>query len=135
MPRRIVVIAGAILIATTTSALAAPTTWHTRSHLGSATAARAHSLGCSFTTRAIHAGDLRTTCSSSTGHASASYTFRFTGVLMGTPTVTVTSSHTSGVRVTETLVRPSATTLRVTVVAHGKGSATIQSVRINYGTC
>jgi hypothetical protein len=133
--RRIVAIAAAILVGTTTAAWAAPTTWHTKTHLGAVTSSRARSLGCSYATGVIHAGDLRMSCSAGTGHAAASYTFRFTGILMGTPTVTVTGTHTTGLRVTETLTRPSATTLRVTIVAHGKGSDTIRSVRITYGTC
>jgi hypothetical protein len=115
--------------------LAGTTTWHTKSHLGAATSSRERSLGYSYATSVIHSGDLRMSCASSTGHAAASYTFRFTGILMGAPTVTFTGGHTTGVRVTETLTRPSATTLRVTVVAHGKSSDTIRNVRINYGTC
>jgi hypothetical protein len=133
--RSIVVIAVAILVATTASALAAPTTWNTKTHLGAATSSRARSLGCSFTTSVIHTGDLGTSCSSGSGHATAVYTFRYSGILMGTPTVTVTSSHASGVKVTKTLTRPTATTLRVTVVAHGAGGDTIRSVRVTYGTC
>jgi hypothetical protein len=99
------------------------------------TSTRARSLGCAFATGVIHSGDLRMSCLSSTGHAAASYTFRYSGILMGTPTVTVASRHTSGVKVTTTLTHPSATALRVTVVAKGKGSDTIRTVHITYATC
>jgi hypothetical protein len=74
-------------------------------------------------------------CSSTTGRAVASYTYRFTGILMGTPKFTIDATHATSVKVTTTLTRPTVMTLRVTIVAQGKGSDTIQSVKISYVTC
>jgi hypothetical protein len=74
-------------------------------------------------------------CSTTTGRAVASYTFRITGLLMGTPTFHVASAHTSGVKVTTSMTQPTASTVRVVVVATGRGSDTIRSVSLNYTTC
>jgi hypothetical protein len=65
----------------------------------------------------------------------ASYTFHITGLLMGTPTFHLASAHTSGVKVTTTVTHPTASTVRVIVVATGRGSDTIRAVSLNYATC
>ena len=74
-------------------------------------------------------------CSSATGRAVATYTFHITGLLMGTPSFSVSAVHTGSVKVTTTLSHPSASVIRVTVVARGKGSENIRSVGIDYSTC
>jgi hypothetical protein len=132
--RRILVSVAVILLSTTGPAFGAPTTQHRQSHLGSVSS-RSASPGCSFATGVKHPHDLKMSCSSATGRAVATYTFHITGALMGTPTIGVNAVHSGSVVVTTTVSHPSASVVRVTVAARGKGSENIRSVSIDYSTC
>jgi hypothetical protein len=122
------------MVVMTGSAYAGVTTYHTQNHYGDS-ASRTGTRSCSFATGVVHRADLRMTCSRATGRAVASYTFHITGLLMGTPTFHVSSAHASGVKVSTTVTHPTASTVRVTVVATGRGSDTIRSVSLAYATC
>ena len=118
----------------TGSAYAGVTTYHTQSHYGDS-ARRTGTRSCSFATGVVHRADLRMTCSRTTGRAVAIYTFHITGLLMGTPTFHVSSTHSLGLKVSTSVTHPSASAVRVTVVATGRGSDTIRRVSLAYSTC
>jgi hypothetical protein len=132
--RPILVSVAVIILSTAAPAFGAPTTQHHQSHLGSVSS-RSASAGCSFATGVRHRRDLKMSCSSATGRAVATYTFHITGLLMGTPTFSASAVHTGSVKVTTTLSHPSASVIRITIVARGKGSDNIRGVSIDYSTC
>ena len=134
MNLRILASVAVILLSSAAPAFGAPTTQHHQSYLGSMSS-RSASAGCSFGVAAKPRGELEIRCSTTAGRAVATYTFRITGRLMGTPAFSVNEVRSPGVKVTATVSHPLASVIRVTVVARGKGSLNIRSVGIDYSTC
>ena len=132
--RRILASVAVILLTSAAPAFARLTTQHHQAYIGSMSS-RSASPDCSFTVAASPRGRLDILCSTTAGRAVATYTFRFTGRLMGTPTFSVNAVRSPGVKVTAILSHPLASMIRVTVIARGKGSLNIRSVGIDYSTC